>query len=78
MTELTDVDRFKQLVSEHDITYDYSDDGATYRRGSAQRTAINELAAKIDPKVAAEIWNAAVDRKLIERARQNYYWPVPT
>ncbi len=69
-----DIEKFKQLVDAHDLTFEYSDDGAVWRRGCAQLDEIRALAAKLPLEAVKEIWNAKVDRSLVERARPDWYW----
>lgn len=77
-TEVTDkIEEFKRLVAAHDLTFDYSDHGETWRRGCAELNAIRALAKEIPPETAAEIWNANVDAHLIEEVRKGWYWKVP-
>ena len=68
---------FTRLCEAHDLTYDYSDDGNTYRRGREQRIAIYDFAKRLDRADAVRIWNEQVDRKLIKDAREPFYWKVP-
>ncbi len=71
------VEKFKQLVRDHDLTYDYSDDGAVWRAGVAQRDEIRALAKELPTGEAAAIWNAEVDRKITESSRAMFYWREP-
>jgi hypothetical protein len=74
---MSDLERFKELVDRHDLTFDYSDDGAVWRRGCAQLDEIRALAATLPLERVTEIWNAMVDRWLVPDARQPYYWKQP-
>lgn len=68
---------FTKLVDEHDLTYDYSDDGAVWRRGVAERDAIKALALELPREDVERIWNARVDRTLREGYREPFYWRWP-
>lgn len=46
MTGDPEFDQFRDMVINHDFFYDYSDDNSVWRRGEAQRKAIEECAAK--------------------------------
>lgn len=46
MTGDPEFDQFRDMVLSHDFFYDYSDDNSVWRRGEAQRKAIEECAAK--------------------------------
>lgn len=66
------LEEFKQLIRQHDITYDFSDDDRTYQRGRRQKQKILELAKQIPE--AKDLWNAEIDRRLSSNVRQPYYW----
>ena len=68
------LEEFEQMVNRHDLTYDYSDDGAVWRRGVASENAIKEAAKQFTIEDVRRIWNAAVDKKLVESARKAFYW----
>ena len=44
MTTLAELDEFVRNCDAHDWTYEFSDDGAMYRRGQSQRMALNSKA----------------------------------
>lgn len=69
-----DLETFKQLVEQHDITYSYSDDASVWRRGHEQRERIAELAKQLPAEEVEAIWNAKVDRCLLPDYRQPFYW----
>lgn len=71
------IEEFTKLVDQHDLTYDYSDDGAVWRRGCAQKDAIRALAQELPREDVERIWNAKVDRYLVEDARAPFYWRWP-
>ena len=68
------IERFKELVRAHDLTYQYSDDHRYWSRGSRQYSEIRTLAKEIGMEIAMEIWNKEVDRKLREDSREQFYW----
>ena len=73
---------FQEMVRNHDLTYSYSDDGEVWRRGQARYDAIRKAADSLPREDVECIWNAEVDRKLMEHARSTFYWrwpsPVPS
>jgi hypothetical protein len=62
----TKLERFKELVDRHDLTYSYSDDHRVWTRGQDSWAAINEAAKGLDPKDCCAIWNAKVSKELGE------------
>lgn len=68
------LEEFEALVNDHDLTYDYSDDGSVWRNGQAQYNRIKDAAKLLPIEDVKRIWNAKVDKVLIERARENFYW----
>jgi hypothetical protein len=73
-TEIDKQARFEKLVAEHDLTYNYSDDGSVWRRGQAQRDEIVALAKELPEADVIRIWDAKVDRTLVESVRKDWYW----
>ena len=67
-------DEFARMVRNHDLTYSYSDDGEVWRRGKARYDAIRKAADSLPREDVERIWNAEVDRKLLEHARSTFYW----
>lgn len=65
---------FEAMVNRHDLTYSYSDDGSVWRRGLASEKAIREAAKQFPKDDVERIWNAMVDRFIIEDARKHFYW----
>ena len=65
---------FAKLVLNHDLTYDFSDDGRVYRAGEACYQKIKSESTKFDRGFVVEVWNACVDRKIVERSRSSFYW----
>ena len=74
MTEINTLEEFEIAVQRHDLTHSYSDDGSVWRSGSADLARIQAAAKKFPADEVKRIWNAAVDKKLVERARQQFYW----
>lgn len=70
----TILEEFAELVDKHDLQYVYSDDHSVYTNGQAEYRKIFSLAKQIPENEARAIWNAAVDRKVKESQRHNYYW----
>lgn len=67
-------EQFRQMCIEHDLTYDYSDDGNCWRAGRASMAAIREAAKQLDPEIVRRIWNEVVDSKLVADFRAGFYW----
>lgn len=72
--EINTLEDFERAVAAHDLTYSYSDDSRWWRAGEASYARIREAAKKFSREDVARIWNAAVDRKLVEAAREQFYW----
>lgn len=68
------IETFRKLVKFHDLTYNYSDDPNSYRRGRDSEYKIRALAQKIPADLAKSIWNENVDKCLAENFRKNFYW----
>jgi hypothetical protein len=67
---------FYHLCKAHDLTYSYSDDYGVWRRGAESLVQLQEYAkVHLRYAVARRIWNAVVDEKLVEGARESFYWP---
>lgn len=65
---------FEQLVDSHDIAFEMSEDIAVWRRGNQTLARINAAAKYLNRSDVVRVWNAAVDRKLAESARAQFYW----
>lgn len=66
---------YEKRVREHDLTYEYSDDRYSYRRGSESLSQLRTLAQAInDPEYTKRIWNENVDQRLGEGFRESFYW----
>lgn len=64
----------KELIDKHDLTFAYSDDGGVWRRGQAELHRIRQAAKDFPVEDVERIWNAKVDRTLIESVRGQFYW----
>lgn len=42
--------RYERLLALHDWTYEFSDDGAKWRRGRDERAQLSMMAAQLDPE----------------------------
>jgi hypothetical protein len=65
---------FTEAVDRHDVSYEYSDDGGVWRRGSEQRAAIRAMAGELPNDKVAQIWNARMDRYFIPSEAPRWYW----
>lgn len=65
---------FQVLVRHHDLTFDWSDDPRVRQRGREELTEITRQARAFPTEEVARVWDAMVDRNLIEEARSQYYW----
>lgn len=75
--DIETLEDFEAACQGHDLTYGYSDDGECYRRGSANHARIRRAAEKFPREDVERIWNAVVDTKLVDGARQQFYWRWP-
>ena len=41
--------RYERLLAQHDWAYEFSDDGAVWRRGRDERAQLSMMAAQLDP-----------------------------
>ena len=79
-TEGPSLQAFEKLVERHDLTYSYSDDQRSWRRGEDSMKAILEMRdalIKEDPANEAkvvEIWNKNVDKCIVQNQRSQWYW----
>ena len=67
---------FVALVNDHDLTYDFSEDGRVWRAGQASYQKIKSEAVKFDRAFVVEVWNASVDHKIVPSSREMFYWKV--
>lgn len=68
---------FAAMCAAHDLTYDYSDDFRAYQKGARESSLIQQAATLLGNDVAFPIWNAEVDKKLLEGSREMFYWRKP-
>jgi len=70
---------YEKLVGQFDLTYSYSDDHSSWRRGEAQAAKLRELRAELikldkdNEEKCIKIWNDNVDKKIVASARQEWY-----
>lgn len=74
MSDIRTLEEFEEAVNRHDLTHTYSDDGEVWRRGSADLDRIRKAAELFPVEDVTRIWNAAVDKKLVEECRAQFYW----
>lgn len=69
------IEEFTKLVGQHDLTFAFSDDGEAQAKGHAELSELRQLAEQIDdPELTNGIWNANVDQRIVEAAREPFYW----
>lgn len=68
------LEEFESMVAAHDLTFEYSDDRDVWRAGCRSLDRINQAAKSLNRADVVRIWNAAVDRKIIEGQRDSFYW----
>lgn len=68
---------WEQEVNRHDLTHGYSDDHNAWSRGAAHHDKIHKAAMDLPREDVERIWNAMVDRKLVEEVRSQFYWRWP-
>lgn len=68
------LEQFAKMVRNHDLTYQYSDDARYWRAGEESMTNIRIAAKELPREEVVKIWNAEVDRKLVEGYREPFYW----
>jgi hypothetical protein len=66
-------EEFRKLCQQHDLTYEYSDDGSVWRRGCDSLAKVQAAAKQMDRAVAERIWNEVVDTKIREDSRASWY-----
>lgn len=65
---------FIQEVNKHDLTHEYSDDGAVWRAGSQHLSMIKMMAHHLPQEFVRSTWNAMVDKSLVASEAPNWYW----
>ncbi len=77
----SDIELFKKLVNNHDMTFVYSDDARHYNKGRDQIKKIMDLKQSLiedDPdneEKIIEIWNNKIDKTFsYQEDRNNWYW----
>jgi hypothetical protein len=71
------LEEFEKEVNRHDLTYSYSDDHSCWSRGAAHYDKIHKAAMTLPRADVERIWNAMVDKRLVEEARSQFYWQWP-
>jgi hypothetical protein len=80
------INRIKELITKHDLTYTYSDDNTVYKRGLAQYELIKNAIDNFDlrtthGKDAKDIltnhWNNKVELELTEDVWSQFKWEKP-
>lgn len=75
--QIETLEDFERACVAHDLTYSYSDDGRWWRAGCESHDRIKEAAKRFPREDVERIWNAVVDTKVIECAREQFYWRWP-
>lgn len=65
---------FEHAVRYHDVSYDYSDDGGVWRRGSAVHTDINSMRNALPDDFAVTVWNARMDQYFVPEEAPRWHW----
>lgn len=75
MTIEEKINEFKQLLNDHDVTFDYSDDPGVYTRGIKSLEAIREYAKQLPLPIAITCWNA----RMMDFFQPDYVsrWMIP-
>lgn len=74
MTDLADL---RRRIDYHDLTYNYSDDGAVWRSGQREFEGIIATIKSLseeDQMVAKQMWNSMVDDKIAKGHGQSFYF----
>lgn len=67
-------EEFVALVRRHDLTFMYSDDARVRQTGWDALNRIRDEAKAFDKDWVAKVWNANVDRVMLEGYRKEFYW----
>jgi len=78
MSDIETLEDFENACAAHDLTYSYSDDGRWWRAGCESHDRIRKAAEKFPREDVERIWNAVVDTKVVEEAREQFYWRWPS
>jgi len=65
---------FETMVNRHDLTFMYSDDYSVYSSGQKALDRILAAAKLLPHDDVVRIWNAKVDKTLVDDAREQFYW----
>lgn len=77
MTDITTLEDFERACNGHDLTYSYSDDHRWWRAGFDSHRRIERAAKQFPREDVERIWNAMVDRRVVEGVRAQFYWRWP-
>jgi hypothetical protein len=66
--------KFAAAVRQHDVTFEYSDDGAMWRRGSDQRNVIRSMATFLSEGFVKSTWNKRMDEMFTADEAPRWYW----
>jgi len=70
-------EEFTEMVRQHDICYDYSDDHRAWKKGFNERIAIDKARKELGDEICVPIWNARVSR-MHEDVQKIYQWKTKT
>ena len=67
----------KKLITDHDLTYSFSDSGVSYERGDREYKLIKKEFAALsdeDQLTIIDHWNKTVSETLVEDVRKDFEW----
>ena len=67
----------KKLITDHDLTYSFSDSGVSYERGDREYKVITRAIATLtreDRETIIDHWNQEVSRKVVKDVRKVFEW----
>ena len=65
--------KFKQMIQDHDLTYEMSDNMRVWKSGFDSLQAIRVAAQQFDEFWVENLWNEEADRKQGQASKQ-FYW----
>jgi len=74
------LERFATMVRQHDVTYDYADDHASWTRGSTQKRAIVALFNAQNHEtqcLMVDVWNAIMRAGFDPKFVDQWLWQYP-
>ena len=66
------LEEFAKMGAQHDLTYNYTDDGRVWRLGQESYDRVVAAAKQFPRADVVRIWNQEVDRKLVDGT--GVYW----